>query len=131
MQRVNKQQAIALKEAGYDVPATARFKDGHESDSVFLPLNWNADKHGYFVSQPTHSEVREWLRVKHGVYVNLEPTLDWSRWFLTIHDQNDKSWSKCGAFPTYEAAESAGTDRALTILKERKDDTSTATNTEG
>ncbi len=130
MTHVTKDQAIALKEAGYDWDADAFYwnlPDSHElmQDSQFK--NWN--KLGGYFSAPDLDTVSRWLREVKGLHVVSVPDVGChdKRWcYKGYVRREDGSWDYEGiskSYRTHDLALSAGIDKALNILKERNDGT--------
>lgn len=109
--------AKELKELGYNVPCDLAYYHGYINSD---PLIWIYADEPQFALAPTLSEVCEWLRGK-GLHVNIDPTLDWSRWFITIHDKEQKMWSKRGSADDHDTALIAGIKHAIDHLKNRND----------
>lgn len=124
MQRVTKEIAVLLKACGYDRPVFSYIYEGdtgtncdrHEITST--AENMNAYDMCY--SKPTIHATLDWLREEHGIHICIDCTLDWHKWFITLHDKQEKMWSKGhGSHDTHATALSAGIETALLIVKER------------
>ena len=103
---VNYNQALALKELGFDEPCLMYIDD--EEDLI------NDDTAEWIGTPkaPLKSQVFKWFREKYDlnhVIVKAES------WFYTINGCNTQE-----GFKTYEEAESECIDKLISILKERK-----------
>lgn len=68
--RVSREQAVRLKEVGYDVPTSQNYDNAHlgiRGEDENIPINWN--KHSEVYSAPTLDNVCRWLREVHGLHV--------------------------------------------------------------
>ena len=73
------EQALALKELGFDEPCVAfsykKSEFGFVADKVYLvdsleDLTWNFDNLGYYYSRPTFSQAFRWFREKYGYFTS-------------------------------------------------------------
>lgn len=129
---VSYQLAIALKEAGFDLPCFFYFtKEDAPDDCVWLttsgeaPIDYNRSIYAG-CSMPTLAQAQKWLREKgilvwvhpeyqlpDEIYPDLELTGEW--WWEIDAKVRERSG---GTYPTYEAALSAGIEEAIKLIKE-------------
>lgn len=126
MSQVNKHQAMCLKEAGYDVPATEFYNQHGEKphDTSSLKFNWNKNTEDFknTCSAPMLSDAAEWLRESKGLHVGIIPEKLRGGWFYAVSTFQEEGWSLpdiSTSYYTHDDALSAGIDKCLEILKER------------
>ena len=120
MQHVTKEQAILLKELGYNVPCTTYwhkhivhgFVEKDEEEQDFNKI------YSWMYSRPSLLAVTDWLRDK-GLHVMADPFEKRWDWNIMIIDTDDFSCSEDYTYPDHDTALSAGIDAALQILKAR------------
>ena len=115
------EQALALKEIGFDVPTLTAFDDedgilvSSYSENVFSPINYNTS--GYKTSRPEQWQVVEWLRVNHGIWVYVVGGGN-NRYYPMYQDKNQYKLAldldKC--YDTPQEAYSAAFDYILNNL---------------
>lgn len=115
-EHVTQEQAVMLKEQGYDVPCR-EYWYGEEMLQDQYPLNQN--EHDGCISAPSLSEAADWLRDVKGLHYYCYPTPKWGYWISAIHNKEKEGWHKVGDYDTHSLALSAAITKALTILKER------------
>jgi len=131
---VNYNQALALKELGFDEPCIARyiipgdlvFKGCYEdSNIIHLELTQN-DICEAHVLAPLKSQVFKWFREKHGLFVApcvISYENDPYLWFFEINSTIlpiGTYLEGTDDYKTYEEAESACIDKLISILKQKK-----------
>jgi len=123
---VNYNQALALKELGFDEPCFAYFKDDEfQYPNLYEPFK-NSEQKSWFVTAPLKSQVFKWFRDKHGLFV--APSVisyenDPYLWFFEINSTIlpiGTYLEGTDDYKTYEEAESACIDRLISIIKEKK-----------
>jgi hypothetical protein len=96
------EQAKWLKEKGFDVPCKQRFWVGFENEEHFqddcISNNWNNydDSSTVYYSAPEQHVVVEWLRVNHGIWVQVSILKDYE-WHYSIR-RKENNWNI--EFPT-------------------------------
>ena len=103
---VNYNQALALKELGFDEPCMASRDMNNDKGLIQIPLKQQAFR---------------WFREKYGLFSEIQPYLIiGTQWRYTITNRNNSSGlpHKEG-FQTYEEAEQACLDKLIEILKNK------------
>lgn len=83
------EQAKWLKEKGFDLPVFSYFRN-ENSVWNFYPIfeqnpdNWNSDSYIKCYSRPEQWQVCEWLRIKHGIWILIIPTVTSNWTYKTI-----------------------------------------------
>jgi hypothetical protein len=135
---VNYNQALALKELGFDEPCIARyiipgdlvFKGCYEdSNIIHLELTQN-DICEAHVLAPLKSQVFKWFRDEHNIVHTVYSNASGYIWELHYNKErggthicDSEESGDCelsGMFTTYEGAESACIDRLIEIIKGEK-----------
>ena len=126
---VNYNQALALKELGFDEPCIAFYSKQlltfhtHGIDPYFIFKRntelWDSP------SAPLKSQVFKWFRNKHGLYSSYGTTNDFDEkingYVISVfNDGVRKKLHINWEVGTYEEAESACIDKLMLILKEKK-----------
>jgi hypothetical protein len=106
------EQALALKELGFDEPCFTRY---YESGKLADSLSYL--HHNYFgqVNAPLYQQAFRWFREKHGLYSVIDGLEH--RQYYKITQLN--SCSK--EYDTYEKAEQACLDKLIEIVKNKQD----------
>jgi hypothetical protein len=121
-------QALALKELGFDEKCFCYFDDDKELRTCVGLNNWNNHSgFPYFVSAPLKQQALRWFRDKYHLYYiihHFEHKKGTSEEFLSeisgkLLLGNDDV-SKFSNHNTYEEAESACIDKLISIIKEKK-----------
>lgn len=128
------EQAKLLKEKGFDVPIKSYYRiTGTGVFEIIKPLNHNNDKvqetagSMTYISAPEQWQVVEWLRVKHGILIFIEPANGKEdkclfAWYICDDEQNilnsDSNYTANGDkhFKTPQEAYSAAFDYVLKNL---------------
>jgi hypothetical protein len=116
---VTYEQAIALKELGFDEPCFGYYK--HEE--LLIEGKYKNSDHGFSISAPTYSQAFRWFREKHQIEAIVSciysKTLDISYEERRYHCYivRDGITTKGIKFKTYEEAESACLDKLIEITK--------------
>jgi hypothetical protein len=120
-------QALALKELGFDEPCFAYFKDEEfQYPNLYEPFK-NSEQKSWFVTAPLKQQVFKWFRDEHYLYHmihHFEHKKGTSEEFLSeisgkLLLGNDDV-SKFSNHNTYGEAESECIDRLISIIKEKK-----------
>lgn len=139
---IHYEQALALKELGFDEPCLAVYNDpefkwarhlngweDHELDNVINSIY----AEGGFVTAPTFSQAFRWFREKHSIQATIEPTKDQHRfelgfnywiwntktaeeWFTEPKDRPAGDY----VFDSYEETELECLKKLIEIVKENK-----------
>lgn len=116
LQRVTKEQAVKLKEAGFDWETDAYYYQEAETPVISNYDNWN--KYGNSKSAAPLELACKWLRETNKVDILVDKGIN-GRYYVVLRINNRKheekySWQKHDA---YEAAQSAGLDVTLDFKK--------------
>lgn len=128
---VTYEQAVKLKECGFDWPCTTYLNPKSYGDKVAIAWREITIKEcsSPEVLCPSLSQAAKWLRDKHSLHVQIESVIG-KRWTYTLVDtapQSDMEGEYYDRIPdrdsypifdTYESALSAGIDAALELIKE-------------
>jgi hypothetical protein len=128
-------QAIALKELGFNEKCFAAYRDsewiGHDGPNsryfhaqLFSNSMFDDDQPEY-CSSPLKSQVFKWFRDKHGLYSSYGTTNDFDEkingYVISVfNDGVRKKLHINWEVGTYEEAESECIDRLISIIKEKK-----------
>jgi hypothetical protein len=122
---VNYNQALALKELGFDEPCFKYIYTGDTGNNVnryeeVEPSRAkNYSNYNFLcISQPLKSQVFKWFRDEHKTQ-SLIQEYDINNYMFTIDDGINGDISVVG-FKTYEEAESACIDKLIELIKEKK-----------
>lgn len=121
---VTYEQAVKLKELGFDGECRAYYYDTKEISGNLIPFNYNSRDIGV-ISSPTLSEVQKWLRevkeIEVGVFAEFDGELRTGQWVWLMRKFNthlfDTVFPEDINYDSYEQALSAGLDKALKLLK--------------
>ena len=117
------EQALALKELGFDEPCLAGYQLQKATLFSDIPhtLNGNIHKNseGSFTCAPTYSQAFRWFREKHNLMFNLNcynfvKPIEY-HWSITWNDEAKGH----GLVETYEEAEQACLDKLIEIIKNK------------
>lgn len=114
------EQAKKLKEIGFNEssPSFYQILSGTTETRILHELDYPHNQYKNEYAAPSVLFVAEWLRQEKGIYLCINCTLNWDKWFVTIHNKKEAYWSKRGiTFDSYEDALSAGVDAAIEILE--------------
>jgi hypothetical protein len=116
------EQALALKELGFDEPCFGSYVKGNEYKDWTLYFEGGtflAKDYPEFISVPLYQQAFRWFRDKHNLVFNF---ISYSivkpgeyHWSITWHDVAKAS----GIVKTYEEAESASLDKLIEICKNK------------
>lgn len=135
---VSFETAKMLEELGFDEPCDwAYYKDG--KIAAINAINSTLSR-GY-ISRPTQSLAARWLREVHKLHIFCmqsnhpysEPSADeWEWCYIVVKINQPNVYLACKIeFATYEQAMEAGLQKALEIIKKRKDEQKRTTETSG
>lgn len=119
-QRVNKTQAIRLKNAGFDWRIDSYYDLELQSDKPIncsSPSNWNLNK--WAASAPAISYVTRWLREVKGWHVSTDVESGFWRTTGTRIETNKgpNVFGTAFSYPTHDEAILVGIDMALNIIE--------------
>jgi hypothetical protein len=117
-------QALALKELGYDEPCFGRFmKESNDlliahTEKYFMS---GTDRKEFFTLAPLKSQVFQWFRDKHNLISCIRTmsygcTIDEQEFFYEI--VSVRGVASYEIYETYEEAEEASIDKLISIIKE-------------
>ena len=118
------EQALALKELGFDEPCFGYFTSPKE-----LIIQQPKDRNGTYVYfAPTFSQAFRWFREKYSTHVEIHENTDWEEdnesWSFVIFKyklgDNDGMISSTVDYNTYEEAELACLNKLIEIVKNEK-----------
>ena len=107
------QQALELKELGFDEPCFGKFYHNHlEIGGSWLNSEFNKDKKdgNIFTSAPLYQQVFRWFREKYNAHIYPQKFTD-NTWYVSWAD-----WES-PVFETYEEAELECVNFLITTLK--------------
>ena len=114
---VSYEQAVALKELGFDEPCLARFFKVGDEKEIFIyfntPSNENTD---VTIIAPLKSQVFEWFREKHDLIYSIGYMGHSNTWAYEIINISMPG-PNYGYAQTYEEAEQACLDELIKIVK--------------
>jgi len=117
------EQALALKELGFDEPCIAKYT----SDKLLLSINWNDVWCENIINEfeiyaPLYQQVFRWFREKYGLFGWIEGN-ERKRMFMYKIENLIESDDQLNCFPfkTYEEAELACIDKLIKLVKEAKE----------
>ena len=123
------EQALALKELGFDEPCFFAFdncstpmrcSDLRTNEQKFNGVNYNSSS---YTSQPTFSQAFRWFREKYKIHSVINLTII-GTWYFELYDLNDKRNAEIktnqNEFKTPEEAELACLIKLIEIVKEKK-----------
>ncbi len=117
---VNYNQALALKELGFDEPCFGYYTE----DKVWLPAPYSYEGTEYpwnsvwsYTTAPLKQQVFRWFREKHKVQSLIQEYM-LNTYMYTIDDGIHSDTSVVG-FDTYEEAESACIDKLIETVKNK------------
>ena len=110
---VKYEQALALKELGFNEPCLTYYHENQrlESEIVFIKGSkfWNLPNISE-IAAPTYSQAFRWFREKHDLpsHIAIYWQHDWNNYSYEWNIvENHKQWNVIEHFKTYEEAESA------------------------
>lgn len=126
---VTYEQAVTLKDSGFDWETQQYYKVGSSPKYMFCPLNAEV---GAYIPAPTLYQVAKWLREEWNLHIEASPFTDcstdadgrkcdeWEFWDFSVMRVSNGSFVVGYGdreFATYESALSAGIDAALELIK--------------
>ena len=130
-------QALALKELGFNEPCLGFYDDQYNKDnSFYINDSFNQNKRLIYTSAPLKSQVFEWFRKEHKLRANVMDFIDditgieWDYEIATIGTDLDESGNyiplvdysiddETRKFKTYEEAESSCIDKLIELVKKK------------
>ena len=113
------EQALALKELGFDEPCFMTYLNGKLDKEIFL-FNHSIRSHSTqeFVSAPLYQQAFRWFREK-GLHSAIMPKITPSNTtvYYIYEGKPKKDWNNC--FETYEEAELECLKKLIEIVKEK------------
>lgn len=132
---ISYKSGLLLKELGYRHFCTYFYARTTPDADVTIECNypakgdWNDSnyvkystcKYDIHCSAPTLAEASKWLR-EQGYYVHVSYSLAYSKWIYTVDKIDGKGsvWVRIHSRKTYEAALSAGIEKALQVIKKQR-----------
>lgn len=116
---ISYEQAVALKELGFDEPCFGNYEDGKDSFYLF-EQNFKENTNSYYdeeVSAPLKQQVFRFFREKYGLYSWITMELGNKSTFCWVLSGEHTSTQYAAYFKTYEEAESACIDKLIEIVK--------------
>ena len=127
---VNYNQALALKELGFDEPCLMQYNKSGLVENIYGSFKNSYFNHDEQVTAPLKQQVFKWFRDKynivHTVYSNASGyiwELHYNKERGGTHICDSEESGDCelsGMFTTYEGAESACIDKLISLIKEKK-----------
>jgi len=128
-QFVKYEQAVALKELGFDEPCFGRYQIGGDfvlAHTEKYVISNGTDRTEYFILRPLKSQAFEWFRKEHNLIGTVTPLSTSYPGPVSIYGWSinsckiSKDWeNECESFETYEEAESSCIDKLIEIIKNR------------
>ncbi len=124
-------QALALKDLGFDEPCLAAYIDKTLKGCGAILLNVDGfyinhnNETDYVVATPLKSQVFKWFRDEYKLIAYIEQYAEWNFEIFRIDEniaevQDDVCFDYNFKGGTYEEAESACIDKLISIIKEKK-----------
>ena len=101
------EQAIALKELGFDEPCFGYYDEGGNLYTEIVEV----------LKAPLYQQAFRWFREKYGLFGTVDKK-DGIR-FYKVEDENEKIIAVATSFKTYEEAELACLDKLIEICKNK------------
>ena len=121
---VKYEQALELKELGFDEPCLAFYSPKEELHPVFQePSKGPYFNNGSFIETlraPLYQQTFRWFREKYGLFGTVDKK-DGIRFYKVV-DENENLMGVDTSFKTYEEAESACLDKLIEIVKNKQDE---------
>ena len=122
---VTYEQALALKELGFDEPCLTYYHENQrlESEIVFIKGSkfWNLPDISK-IAAPTFSQAFRWFREKHKLHSYIYSDYSWNIsggiWDLNGYKDLRYDWDS-EPYATYEEAESACLDKLIELIKNK------------
>ncbi len=115
--RCTKEQSIALKELGFNIPVNARYRKSEEG-YILVSGNYCTNPRKNNFSAPLIAEALKWFREKYGVRVIVD--CDEHGYFYEIKDNHNKRLKLWAHFGDYEYTESHALSWMINYVKENK-----------
>ena len=117
---VSYEQALALKELGFDEPCFGYYDNQiKELDIISIEVCERLCKHETHIKAPTFSQAFRWFREKHGLYTEMfvddDKTFGFMISYFVTGSRIDKPIVR--SYNTYEEAEQACLDKLIEIVK--------------
>ena len=116
---VTYEQAIALKELGFDEPCFGYFS----YEELIIEGRYKNSEHGRSISAPLYQQTFRWFREKYDLRIWIESNYGVAKFEYVIATTNpnfiDKKFNDLSAYKTYEKAESACLDKLIEICKNK------------
>jgi hypothetical protein len=116
------QQALELKELGFDEPCFGKFYHNHlEIGGSWLNSEFNKDKKdgNIFTSAPLYQQVFKWFREKHSLFHSIDP-LGYNMCLGLVGQLGKLQSCNVPNYGTYEEAELECINFLITTLKLKK-----------
>jgi hypothetical protein len=108
---VTYEQALALKELGFDEPCLGNYAD-NKNHTLFT----NGNRPGE-TNDPLYSQAFRWFREKHNLHSYIEGAYPWFRYYVNSDDDRWEGFKHL----THEEAEQACLDELIEIIKNKQD----------
>jgi len=142
---VTYEQALALKELGFDEPCLGFYVDKKFSDNIILEpvtqkynegFNYHQNSSGSLISAPLYQQAFKFFREKHGLYIHFAPefymtgiNFNWQilwylpkeKWTEYVVCNGTMLFGDNGEYPTQEDAENACLDELIEIVKNKNE----------
>jgi hypothetical protein len=114
---VTYEQALALKELGFDEPCLGFYDDQYNKDnSFYINDSFNQNKRLIYTSAPLKSQVFEWFRKEHGLHIGICHAVN-NKFDCWTNNGNLLDGGEYCDFETYEEAESVCINKLIEILQ--------------
>ena len=108
------QEALALKEIGFDEPCFATWNGETLDMSLQIPSD------DYFTSAPTFSQAFRWFREKYEIYYIIEGSKKFGFQHFIYDDKGSYEIKSEETFKNYEEAELACLNKLIEIVEQQK-----------
>jgi hypothetical protein len=114
------EQALALKELGFDEPCFARFSNDGDlliAHTEKYIISNGVDRSEFFTLAPTYSQVFRWFRKEHNLKFHIKEDV-WNNWCSLKMIRHD-DYISIGEYKTYEEAELVCLQELIEIVEVR------------
>jgi hypothetical protein len=110
------EQALALKELGFDEPCFAYFKDEEfQYPNPYEPFK-NSEMKSWCITAPLYQQSFRWFREKYGLKFYIRQDI-WNHWCSIIMISKDGEYAGLDDYDTYQEAELECLKKLIEIVK--------------
>jgi hypothetical protein len=111
------EQALALKELGFDEPCLGYFDPLYKQLVVWEKESTNSSSN--WVSAPLYQQAFRWFREKFEAYYTIEGSKKYGFAFFIYYENDDKDELKSKEYSTYKEAELECLKKLIEIVKQK------------